>query len=61
MKITLKAARINRNLSIKDVCKSIGISESTLRRWESGATYPYLNQAVALCELYGVSLDDIEI
>lgn len=33
-KITLKAARVNAGLTIKEAAKLIGICETTLIRWE---------------------------
>lgn len=34
MQITLKAARVNAGLTIKEACKKIGISHGTLVKWE---------------------------
>lgn len=57
--ITLKAARVNANLSQKEAAKILGIAPSTLRNWELGITYPRQNQIVALCNLYGVDFDNL--
>ena len=40
MGITLKAARVNRNLNQKDAAKLIGVSLSTLQNYESGKRFP---------------------
>ena len=58
-KITLKAARVNANLSQKEAAKLLEIAVSTLRNWEAGKTFPRQNQIVALCMLYGVDFDNI--
>ena len=39
-KISLKAARVNCDLTQKAVAKEIGISEATIIRWEKGRTAP---------------------
>lgn len=57
--ITLKAARVNANLSQKEAAETLGIAPSTLRNWEAGKTLPKQDQIVALCLLYGVNYDNI--
>jgi len=57
--ITLKAARVNANLSQKDAAKELGVAPSTLRNWEAGKTFPRQDQIIALCQLYGVAFDNI--
>ena len=57
--ITLKAARVNANLSQKEAAKALDIAPSTLRNWESGKTFPRQDQITALCELYKVNFDNI--
>ena len=59
LKITLKAARINAGLSQKEAAKKLGISNKTLCNWESGSSFPNVKRTAALCELYGVSYDNI--
>jgi len=59
--ITLKAARINAGFTQKQVEKQLGYARSTLTRWESGKCNPSARKLKALCELYGVSLEDIAI
>ena len=36
MKLSLKAARINANLTQKNIAKQLGVSEATVCRWEMG-------------------------
>ena len=57
--ITLKAARVNANLTLEDVSKEIGISVPTLSKWENYKTFPTARQLKTLCGLYGRSMDDI--
>lgn len=58
-KMTLKAARVNIDLSQKDAASALGISNKTLGSWESGASFPKADQIVAICDLYGVTYDDL--
>ena len=58
-KITLKAARVNANLSQKEAAETLGVATSTLRSWEAGKTFPKQNQINAILLLYGVKFDNI--
>ena len=59
VKITLKAARVNAGLTQKDVAERLGISNKTLCSWENGITTPNVHQVQSLCDLYGVSYDNL--
>lgn len=56
---TMKSARVFANLSQGDVAAKLSISRITLSNWEQGYTYPNIIQFKRLCQLYGVSMDDI--
>ena len=58
-KITLKAARVNANISQKTAAEALNIAPSTLRNWESGKSMPNLKHIAPICNLYGVNFDDI--
>ncbi len=51
-KISLKAARINAELTQKQAAKSINVCRDTLRNWENGKGEPRASQLKALCNLY---------
>ncbi len=57
--ITLKAARVNVGLTQEAVAKKLGISISTVKNWEKGKTFPKQPQIERLCEIFGVSYDNI--
>ena len=59
LKITLKAARVNAGYSQKEVAKKLNVSNKTISSWESGETFPSAEKIGALCELYGISYDNI--
>ena len=58
-KITLRAARINAGFTQTKVAEKTGYAVSTIRNWEKGKSYPKQPAIVVLCELYGVSYDNI--
>lgn len=58
-KLTWKAARINRNLTQKEVAKKLGISESMLIKYEAYQVYPTVKLATEMSELYEVSLSEM--
>lgn len=57
--ITLKAARVNTGLTQSEVAEKLNISVGTLKNWERGKTFPKQPQIEALCELYGVTYDNL--
>ena len=58
-RMTLKAARINRNLLQTDVAAKLNVSARTVGNWENGVSFPRAPELMALAELYGVTLDDL--
>lgn len=61
MQISLKAARVNAELTQSQVAKTLGISEATLIKWENGTTSPKAKQFESLCSLYKVPMDFISL
>lgn len=59
LKISLKSARVNANLTQKEVAKKLGISNKTIGNWENGLSYPPADKINALCILYGLHYDNI--
>ena len=59
MAISLKAARVNANLTQDDVVKTLGISKNTIINYEKYKSKPSVERAKELAELYGMSVDDI--
>ena len=50
--ITLKAARINAELTQKEAAKRLGVSNKTVCNWEKGKTFPDADMINSICELY---------
>ena len=60
MRITIKAARINKGFTQAFVAKTIGVSKKTLGNLELGRTMPNADKIIKLCDLYEVSYDNIK-
>ena len=58
-KISLEAARVNARFTQKDAAKALGISEATLRNYESGKTTPDWNLVRRIEKLYKYPVDYI--
>lgn len=54
----LKKCRIDAGLTQKEAAQRIGRPQQTLASWETGQSQPDANTLFALCDLYGVSVDD---
>ena len=58
-RMTMRAARVNAGYDQKSAAKALKISNKTLCSWEAGKSYPKADKIPALCELYGISFDDL--
>ena len=59
MAITLKAARVNKNLTVAEAATALGIAVDTLRQYERGNTFPDVQMIKKIEELYSISYNDI--
>ena len=59
MKITLKAARVNKGYTQNQVADKMNVDPSTVGKWESGRSALSVPQFYRLCNLYGIATDDI--
>ena len=57
IQITLEAARVNAGYSQKEAAEKLGVSNTTLLRWEKGVSMPKANQIIAICDLYRIPYD----
>ncbi len=60
MGMTLKAARVNRNMTQKQAATELGVSSETVRSWEKGKTFPNTEQVRKIEELYGLTYAEID-
>lgn len=59
MPVTLKSARVNKNLTQVEAAKLIGVTVDTLSNYERGKSYPDVPIIQRMEEVYGVSYSDI--
>lgn len=56
-KISLKAARVNANMTQEQVAKAVHRNKQTIVNWETGITDITFGDVLKLCELYGVPVE----
>lgn len=59
IKLTLKGARVNAGYTQKEAAKVLNVSNKTLCSWENGTTTPNIHRVEQLCDLYGISYDNL--
>lgn len=59
MAITIKAARINAELSQMEMAKALGMSRDTYRKIEKQPGRASIEQARKISEITGIALDDL--
>lgn len=56
-KVSMKAARINADLTLIEAADKIGVSISTVKNWEAKKTFPNQPMIEKICEVYSVPYD----
>lgn len=59
MSLTLKACRVNKNLTQTEAANALGIRKETLANYEAARTFPDVPTIKKMEELYGVQYSDI--
>lgn len=60
MKLSMKAARVNANLTQQKVADAMGVSIATVNLWENGKMTPKPQQFRDYCRIVGVETADIK-
>ena len=60
-KITLKAARVNAELTLDDVAERIGKSKQSIENWENGKTPIKYSDLLKLSEIYEMPIEYIRM
>ena len=60
-KITLKAARVNAELTLDDVAERIGKSKQSIENWENGKTPIKYSDLLKLSEIYEMPIQYIRV
>lgn len=58
-KVSLRAARVNAEMTQKQAATAISVDATTVANWEKGKHAPRVDQLYQLCEIYGISIDNI--
>lgn len=59
MKVTLKAARMNKGFTQDEAANYLGIKKDTLSNYERGKTYPNIPVLRKMERLYGIAYDNL--
>ena len=59
MAITLKAARVNKNLTQKQAAELLGVTVEVIGNWERGITFPKIPMIKKIEQLYGLPYSEI--
>lgn len=59
VKISLRAARVNANLTILEAAKQLGIGKDTLIKWEKNPDRVQPRYQKVISEVYQMPIDDI--
>ena len=59
MAITLKAARVNAEMTQTEAAKALGISKNTLLNYEKYKTIPDIEKSKQMAKLYGCTVNDL--
>ena len=59
MKITLKAARVNAELTQKEAARAMGVTKDTISNWERRKSFPSAKIIKRIEEVYRVPYDSI--
>mgnify|MGYP003517012133 CR=1 FL=1 len=59
MKVTLRAARVNKGLKQNEAAAKLGVNRDTLRNWETGKSFPDAVKIKKIEDVYGVGYNDI--
>ena len=59
MKISLKALRVNADMTQESASKALNITTRTLQNWENYETFPTAQQLMKICEVYDCEISDI--
>ena len=57
--ISLKAARVNANLTQRELAEKLNVTIDTVLNWENGRSEPKLSQLRQISELSGIPMDFI--
>lgn len=57
----LQYLRAQRNMTQEQLAMLLGVSRQAISKWESDKAYPEMDKLLMICDLFGVTLDDLVI
>ncbi len=58
-KISIKAARVNANLTQKEAALKLDVSKDTIGNWERGKSFPSVSKIPVIEEVYNIKYENI--
>ncbi|MBT1173784.1 helix-turn-helix transcriptional regulator [Bifidobacterium sp. MA2] len=55
----LQTLRAKRNMTQEQLAMLLGVSRQAISKWESEKAYPEMDKLLAICDLFGCTLDDL--
>lgn len=56
---TIYKYRTLKNLSQGELAEMLGVSRQSVSKWENNSATPDLDKIVKLCEIYGITIDEL--
>lgn len=57
--VNLQRRRMAMGLTQEQLAEQMGVTRQTVSKWESSASYPEMEKLLALCDLFGCTLDEL--
>ena len=55
----IRACRLARGMTQEQLAMLLGVSRQAISKWESEKAYPEMDKLLMLCDMFGVTLDDL--
>lgn len=55
----IREERVKRSFTVQEVCDALSVSPQAVGKWQRGESLPSIDNLVALCTLFGVSVEGI--
>ena len=55
----IRACRLSKGMTQEQLAMLLGVSRQAISKWESEKAYPEMDKLLMLCDMFGVTLDDL--
>ena len=55
----LKIIRKNKKMSQEELAEKVNVSRQSVSKWETGESYPEMNNILELCKIFNCKLNDL--